>query len=96
MLPSPTDREVWMHRGVEVVGLRDAGQLLDARRFHFAAVIQVPPAPANFGELVRETQPQARLADAPSERVLADRDAFDRWLGSLDLVPRLVSLGAPS
>jgi hypothetical protein len=89
------DRDAWLERGVEVVAMADVAALLGARRFHYAAVVTAPPVALDVTAVVHDTQPQARVADAPHATVVDDPRAFDGWLGSLDLVTRLVSLGAP-
>jgi GT2 family glycosyltransferase len=84
-------RDAWLERGVEVIETADVLPFLAARRFHYAAVFTVTPASADIHDIVRATQPQARVAEAPPRAALGDGDAFEGWLGSLDLIPRLVS-----
>jgi hypothetical protein len=89
------DRDAWAPLGVEVVDPTDAAAWCTTRRFHYAAVVVARPDLADRA-LLDATQPQAQVAvGVPPADVLDHEDAFDRWLGSLDLVPRLVSMGAP-
>jgi hypothetical protein len=89
------DRGAWAPLGVEVVDPTDAVAWCTARRFHYAAVV-VASSDLVDGRLLDATQPQAQVAvGVPPADVLDGEEAFDRWLGSLDLVPRLVSMGAP-
>jgi GT2 family glycosyltransferase len=89
------DRDTWAPLGVEIVDPADAAAWCTARRFHYAAVV-VASSDLVDGKLLDATQPQAQVAvGVPPADVLDGEDAFDRWLGSLDLVPRLVSMGAP-
>ena len=89
------DYDGWLQRGVEVVALPDLPALLRARRFHYAAIVTVPPVATDVAATARGAQPQARLVEVPESSVVNDPASFDAWLGSIDLVPRLVSLGAP-
>jgi GT2 family glycosyltransferase len=85
------DTSDWLARGVEVVAARELDALLTARRFHYAAVVAFPAVNNELERIVRDTQPQARLTGPPAHATVDRGDEFDRWLGSLDLVPRLVS-----
>jgi GT2 family glycosyltransferase len=89
------DRAAWAPLGVEVVAPGGARAMLTARRFHYAAVAVAGSSP-HVAALIQETQPQAQVVvGLPADDALGVEGTFDRWLGSLDLVPRLVSMGAP-
>ncbi|MCU1426469.1 MAG: glycosyl transferase family 2 [Actinomycetia bacterium] len=96
--PAVVARDAWLARGVEVTAQVDLGSLGPARRFHYAAVVAVPPAPADLAAIVRDTQPQATMTEPPPRDTLDRPDAFDAWLGSIGLVARLAppaEMGAP-
>jgi GT2 family glycosyltransferase len=89
------DGGAWAPLGVEVVAPADAYALLTARRFHYAVVVLASSRDFDAA-LLDDTQPQAQVvAGVPPDDVLGVEAQFDRWLGSLDLVPRVVSMGAP-
>jgi hypothetical protein len=94
VIAATSARDAWLARGVEVVPSTDTNALLTARRFHYAAVVVFTPVAADVDTVVRDTQPQARVTAPPVDE-LQPRDEFDRWLASLDLVPRLASQGVP-
>jgi GT2 family glycosyltransferase len=92
------DRDAWAPAGVEVVAPADATAWCTSRRFHYAAVVIASSNlyDAAMQACLASTQPQAQVAvGVPAAAVVDDQDAFDRWLVSIDLVPRLVSMGAP-
>ena len=87
----PDRREAWLTRGVEVVAVDAIEAFLLARRFHFAAIVVATEMRSHLATVLRDTQPQAVLADLAREEPTMDPDALDAWIGSLDLVPKLQS-----
>ena len=82
----------WLARGVEVVIGPDIEDWLQRHLFHYAAIMLGPGvaerAGGRLGEALREHQPQAVVSTLPVHPV--ERDALDRDLLSLGLVPRSV------
>jgi GT2 family glycosyltransferase len=98
-------QDAWLARGVEIVTAGALAPFARARRFHYAAIVTVPPVgpdPAGSGPddpsiVLHDTQPQAAFAEAPGPDVVDRPSAFDSWLGSIDLVARIApptTLGA--
>jgi GT2 family glycosyltransferase len=83
-------RDEWLTRGVEVFEATGLDALLTARRFHYAAVVAFDDRREAVERIVHDTQPQAYVTGPPAGASIDRSDEFDRWLGSLDLVPRLV------
>jgi GT2 family glycosyltransferase len=82
--------------GVEVAVVDHGDAWLNARCFHFAAVLAARPELDALAGALRATQPQATCSAPPDPAIVRDPERLAAWLLDLGLVPRAARPRSPS
>jgi hypothetical protein len=82
--------------GVEVAVVDHGDAWLNARCFHFAAVLAARPERDALAGALRATQPQATCSAPPDPAIVHDPERLAAWLLDLGLTPRSARPRSPS